>query len=76
VVHEPSSLPSAFLAAGARAVIAADAPIRDADAGPVFAELRAVVAAGTDPAVALRDIRRAWRGRAGAAWVDHLVVFE
>jgi cellulose synthase operon protein C len=76
VVHEPSGLPSAFLAAGARAVIAADAAILDADAGAVFAELRAAIAGGADPATALRDVRRAWSGRPGAAWVDHLVVFE
>jgi hypothetical protein len=73
--EEPWGLPDAFVSAGARAVIASDAPIPDRDATAFFADLRAHIDAGGEPAVALRDVRAAWRGK-NAAWIDHVMVFE
>jgi hypothetical protein len=76
VVHEPWSLPAAFVFAGARAVVASAAPVPDADAAAFFADLRGRVERGDDAAVALRDARVAWLGAGRAAWVEDLIVFE
>jgi CHAT domain-containing protein len=65
------SLPDAFLAAGARAVVAADVEIPDADAHRVFDELHRRLDAGEPIAHALAAIRAA-----DATWVRHLVLFE
>ncbi|TMQ24547.1 MAG: CHAT domain-containing protein [Deltaproteobacteria bacterium] len=75
--HEPWGLPAAFVAAGARAVIASPDVIADADAGALFDDLRARIAAGASPAIALHDARLAWLAAHGeAAWVKSLVVFQ
>jgi hypothetical protein len=75
--HEPWSLPAAFIAAGARAVIAANGVIDDAEAGPFFDALREALARGAAPAVALRDVRTRWLAEhPGAVWVRSLMVFE
>jgi cellulose synthase operon protein C len=71
-----ASLADAFLAAGAAAVIASPAPIADAGAPKFFAALRARIAAGSTPAIALRDERGTWTDPAQRAWIDSLVVFE
>ncbi len=76
VVHEPWSLPAAFVFAGARAVIAPAAPVPDRDAAAFFADVRARVERGDDAAVALRDARLGWLSAGGAAWVRDLIVFE
>jgi len=73
--HAPWSLPDAFLAVGARAVVAAATAIPDAGSGAFFTRLLAAVRAGADPAVALRDLRLAPESRAGS-WVDDIVLFE
>ncbi len=65
------SLPDAFLAAGARAVIAADAEIPDAQAQVVFDELHHRLAAGEPIAQALAAVRTAH-----ADWASHLVLFR
>ena len=76
VVHEPWSLPTAFVFAGARAVIAPAAPVPDRDAAAFFADVRTRVERGDDAAVALRDARLGWLNAGGAAWVRDLIVFE
>ena len=67
------SLPEAFLAAGARAVIAADTDLPDREAGALFAELRTRLAAGDAPAAVLAELRTrpAW-----SAWAGHLMLFQ
>ncbi|HWM88240.1 MAG TPA: CHAT domain-containing protein [Kofleriaceae bacterium] len=75
-IHEPWSLPAAFVFAGARAVVAPAAPVPDGDAAAFFADLRARVERGDDAALALRDARLAWLGAGRAAWVRDLIVFE
>ncbi|MND09776.1 hypothetical protein D3C83_333660 [compost metagenome] len=57
-------------------MIGSDAPLPDRDAVTFFADLRARIDRGVEVAVALRDARRDWRANGGAAWVDHLMVFE
>jgi len=75
--HEAWSLPAAFIAAGARAVIASTEVIDDKDAGTFFDDMRARIAQHASPAVALRDARVAWlRSHAGASWVHSLMVFQ
>ncbi|MDC0718661.1 CHAT domain-containing protein [Nannocystis bainbridge] len=73
-LHEAWSLPSAFLEAGARVVIASPAPVDDREAGPFFAAVRARIRGGASPAVAVRD-ERVQRGSA-ADWAAHVLVFE
>lgn len=74
--HAPWSLPHAFLAIGARAVLAAGTAIPDADAGPFFARVLDRVRAGTDPAVALRDERVATGGSNPSSWIGDVILFE
>lgn len=72
VVHDTWSLPTAFIYAGARGVIASTAPVPDAEAGAFFDAVRARIRAGAPIAAALRDERAAYRGD----WVRDLIVFE
>ncbi|WP_338089123.1 CHAT domain-containing protein [Nannocystis pusilla] len=72
-LHEAWSLPSAFLEAGARVVIASPAPVEDREAGPFFDAVRARIRRGASPAVAVRDERLL---RGGADWAAHVLVFE
>jgi hypothetical protein len=65
------SLPDAFLAAGARAVIAADIAIPDAQAREVFDDLHHRIAAGAPVAKALAELRSARGG-----WASHLMLFQ
>jgi hypothetical protein len=75
-LHEPFSLPVAFVEAGARAVFAATVDLPDAEAERFFGSLRARIQAGAAPAVALRDERQVWLARPGAGWVRHVLLFE
>lgn len=76
-LHQPGGLPSAFLAAGARTVIASPAPIGDQDASLFFRRLRHAIQGGEDAAFALRRVRQAWPAAAAADhWSHHVVVFE
>jgi tetratricopeptide (TPR) repeat protein len=77
VLHEPRSLPAAFLRAGARAVLAASDPVQQQDGPEFFAGVRARVRAGASPAEALRAERAAWlaQGR-GKGWVEGVLLFE
>jgi tetratricopeptide (TPR) repeat protein len=74
--HNPSSLASAFVEAGARVVIASPAPSPDADTNALFADLRQRLASGQLPAVAMRDMRTHAAGAAERGWIDDIVVFE
>jgi hypothetical protein len=75
--HQAWSLATAFIHAGARAVIASSAEIPDVDAGAFFDGLRARIARGQPPAVALRDGRREWmHSHPRADWVSGLMVFQ
>ncbi|MEZ4363172.1 MAG: CHAT domain-containing protein [Kofleriaceae bacterium] len=82
VVHEPWSLPAAFVYAGARAVVASAAPIPDAEASEFFDAVRAGATGvpgapgGADVAIAVRDARVRWLARGGADWVKDILVFE
>lgn len=68
------SLPDAFLAAGASAVVAADIAIPDATARGVFDELHRRVAAGEPIEQAVAAVRATATG--DTAWATHLVVFR
>jgi len=75
--HEAWSLPAAFIAAGARAVIASTEVIDDASAGAFFDDVRARIERGASAATALRDARSAWQAvHPDAAWVRSLMVFQ
>jgi hypothetical protein len=74
--HQPSSLASAFIEAGARTVLASPAPIPDADATVLIASLRQRLTAGQPAAAALRDERLRVTDAAARAWLDQIVVFE
>jgi hypothetical protein len=75
-LHQSWSLPAAFLAAGARSVVASPAAIEDADAGAFFAQMLAGVHSGAPVPVALRDTREAWLARPGHEWVKQVIAFE
>jgi cellulose synthase operon protein C len=76
VLHQPWSLPAAFVHAGARAVLASSAPIPDLEAGEFLDGVRAAIAAGSSAAIALRDARVRWLAAGRADWVRDLLVFE
>jgi CHAT domain-containing protein len=73
VIHEAWSLPTAFVYAGARAVIASSSPMPDDEAARFFDDLDQRIGHGAAVATALRDSRMAWTG---GDWVNDLVVFE
>ena len=74
--REAWSLPSAFVAAGARAVLASAGEIPDAEAGPFFEAVLARIRAGAAPALALRDERLAWLAKNPHSWVQDVIEFE
>ena len=69
-------LVDAFRTAGAHTVIASPDPIADAAAPKFFAAVRARIAAGADPSIAVRDERIGWTEPAQRAWIDRVVVFQ
>ena len=69
-------LPAAFVAAGARAVVAADGAIPDREAGAVFAALGAAAAAGVAMPRAVAELRAAKLAADPTSWVRRLVVFQ
>jgi hypothetical protein len=75
-LHEPWSLPTSFLDAGARAVIASPTDIPDAEAGRFFEAVRARLRAGEPPAVAVRNERMSSLAREPQSWVRTVVIFE
>jgi len=76
LLHEAWSLPIAFVAAGARAVVASTVAIPDRDAKVFFAALRRRIAAGEAPAAALAQERADWLARSPTSWVRGVIVFE
>ena len=72
-LHARWSLPEAFRAAGARAVIAADVDLPDAEATALFDRFRAELARGATPAAALATARVAF---ATTSWAAHVMLFE
>ncbi|MCP3104971.1 CHAT domain-containing protein [Myxococcus sp. K15C18031901] len=76
LLHQTSSLPQAFIGAGARAVFAATVDIPDS-AGRFFQGVRERIHAGAAPAVALRAERLRWlREVRGAPWVTRVLLYE
>ncbi|HYI00649.1 CHAT domain-containing protein [Hyalangium sp.] len=75
-VHEPFSLPAAFIEAGARTVLAATVDIPDAEAGPFFLAVHERIRAGQAAAPALRDVRQEWLRSAPESWVRSVLVFQ
>jgi hypothetical protein len=76
-LHEPLSLPAAFIEAGARGVLAATEKIPDQEANAFFNAIRERMREGTDPALALRDERMKWlrEGRLAEGF-DSILLFE
>jgi hypothetical protein len=80
-MHEPFSLPAAFIQAGARAVLAATVKLPEAEATAFFEGVRSRIREGVPPAVAVRDARMAWNNQRqpsekGGGWVEDVLVFE
>lgn len=76
-LHEPLSLPNAFLEAQARGVIAATQEIPDEDSSAFFAAVRKRIRDGAPPSIAVRDERRKWLDEGkGRDWVGGVLVFE
>ncbi|MBN1207886.1 MAG: CHAT domain-containing protein [Myxococcaceae bacterium] len=76
-VDEPLSLPAAFIAAGARGVLAATVEIPDLEAEAFFNAVREHMRSGLSPAVALHQERLRWmREGRGAEWLDKVLLFE
>jgi cellulose synthase operon protein C len=72
-LHEPWSLPYAFLLAGARGVLAPTTAIPDKDAGSFFRAVGDQILRGADPAAVLRDQRQQ---RRSPDWVNDVVLFD
>lgn len=76
-LHEPWSLPAAFLRAGARAVFASLQPIPDQDSAGFFDAVLDEVRGGAPAAIALETVRSRYRSAGSAsAWFESVVVFE
>ncbi|PTL78365.1 CHAT domain-containing protein [Vitiosangium sp. GDMCC 1.1324] len=77
VLHEPLSLPAAFIHAGARGVLAATTQVWDTEAGDFFNEVRARMREEVPPAIALRDVRMQWLAAGkGSRWLGSVLLFE
>ncbi|QSQ24633.1 CHAT domain-containing protein [Pyxidicoccus parkwayensis] len=76
-VHEPFSLPVAFIEAGASVVLASTTDIPDT-AGAFFEQVRELIRCKMRPSVALRDARARWLKEhpGDAAWLAHVLLFE
>jgi hypothetical protein len=75
-IHEPFSLPAAFIEAGARTVLAATVDIPDAEAGPFFLAVQERIRSGQSAAAALRDVRMEWLRMEPESWARSVLVFE
>lgn len=69
-------LPVAFVQAGARAVLAVNASVADAESEQFFRPLLDRIQAGATPAAALRAARAEWHRAHGPSWADQVVLFE
>jgi len=75
-LSQSDGLPVAFVQAGARAVLAVNARVEDAESEQFFRPLLASIQAGALPAAALRSAREEWNRAHGPSWVDQVVLFE
>jgi hypothetical protein len=75
-LHRRWTLPDAFVAAGAHAVIATDIDVPDASAGLVFAEIRTRIEQGQTPAAAVAAVRAGATAKDPRSWVARIAVFE
>jgi tetratricopeptide (TPR) repeat protein len=75
-LHEPDSLPAAFVRAGARAVLATYDDVPDEEATRFFTAVRNRVRAGTSLAAALRDERLEWLRRDPASWTRDVLLYR
>jgi hypothetical protein len=76
LLHQTSSLPQAFVDAGARAVFAATVDIPNS-AGRFFQAVRGRIHAGAGPAQALREERQRWlREERASQWVTRVLLYE
>lgn len=76
-LHERAGLPSAFLEAGARAVIAATEELPQREAEDFFNALRQRIRRGKAPAVALQEVRmETLRASPGNGWAQSILLFE
>ncbi|WP_164020614.1 zf-HC2 domain-containing protein [Pyxidicoccus trucidator] len=76
-LHEPFSLPVAFIEAGASVVLASTTDIPDT-AGEFFEEVRELIRGKARPSVALRDARARWLKEhpGNSRWLAHVLLFE
>lgn len=76
-LHEPLSLPAAFIQAGARGVLAATEQIPGQEANVFFNQVRERMRTGTPPALALRDVRAQWLQKDPTqTWLASILLFE
>ncbi|MFY0567841.1 CHAT domain-containing protein [Archangium lansingense] len=76
-LHDPLSLPAAFIQAGARGVLAATEQIPGQEANVFFNQVRDRMRAGDPPALALRDIRVQWLEKdPKQTWLTSILLFE
>lgn len=75
-LHEAHGLPTAFIRAGARVVLASTQPLPAHEASAFFETVLSNISKGMDPAVALRDERQKWLQGKSDSWVKDVVLFE
>ncbi|MBU8895565.1 CHAT domain-containing protein [Corallococcus sp. M34] len=75
-MYERFSLPTAFIEAGARTVLAATVDVPDAEAAPFFDAVRGRIEDGRPAAIALRDTRLEWMAHAPSTWARSVLVFD
>lgn len=75
-LHASFGLPTAFIHAGARAVLAATEQIPNSEAARFFDPVLARIRAGAPPAAVLRDARLSWRKEQGTPWVEKVLLFQ
>jgi len=77
LLPDPFSLPTAFIEAGARGVLAATVEIPDREAEAFFNAVREQLRSGVPPKLALRDERMRWlREGRGKQWLESVLLFE
>jgi hypothetical protein len=75
-LDENVGLPLAFMRAGAAAVLASPTAVNDADADAFFGAVRARIAKGASPAVAVRDERMLRVAAKSSDWFLDVVVYQ
>jgi predicted anti-sigma-YlaC factor YlaD len=76
-LHDPLSLPAAFVHAGARGVVAATEVIPIEDANAFFNQVRERMRTHVPPAIALRDVRVQWLEKDSTrTWLASVLLFE